>query len=178
VQCDSCFWWFHIECSDSGIPLSQLDSTLFLCNLCRYREEHISDPSTSHGQLEAAKDSISDPASSHGQKDTSNKLGSDAFILVKRTGRHKVCRGCGVIREKLACPHDYLLAHREAYTYFDKKTETNKVHFGNRFYHVNMACVSQKHPYVQPTDIIMPAQIESDLSTVHMKYFQSRGMFN
>ena len=120
---------------------------MFLCKLCRYRD------------MNNAEDS------------------SNPFVLVKRTARHKVCRGCGLMKEKLSCPNDYLLGHKEKYSFFDKKNKKMKDKFGNRFYHVNIDCVKVTHPYVTTTDFTMPPELKSALSKDHFDYFQSNGLF-
>jgi hypothetical protein len=102
----------------------------------------------------------------------------EAFVLVKRTVRHKICRGCGQIKEKLAPPYDYLLRHHENYTYFDKSSHSQKPTSGNRFYHVNMDCVRAKHRYVTESDFIIPELIKSTLSDQHMKHFKKCGLFS
>jgi hypothetical protein len=81
----------------SGIK--KLESIVLVCKLCRdVRNDEESEASTTDVNT------------------------SGCFVLVRRTARHKVCRECGTIKEKMAAPHDYLLKRQEVLPYFDQRS--------------------------------------------------------
>jgi hypothetical protein len=119
---------------------------------------------------QAAIEKIGSPATDLGSH-VNNK-----FILVRRTARHKICRGCGPITDRLVPPFDYLFKHMEKYSYFDKKTKTQKQTVGNKFYHLNIGCIREKHRTVAPTDFEIPLELECDLLTAHKKLLLDFGL--
>ena len=181
MQCDICAWWYHYECSDCGIPKALIQSSSFVCTVCKQckvKTDRSSERPPKCSDRDKSEDNVSAPKSTASAATfLTPHEESEAFVLVKRTLRHKICRGCGSINEKIAPPFDYLLRHREIYQYFDKKSGSQKSTCGNRLYHVNIDCVRIKHSSVAATDFIIPDSMKSVLSDTHKKHFKQCGLF-
>lgn len=146
VQCDSCFWWLHYECSGSVVAQDLMASQSYVCPLCTpFPDAQTSEP-------------------------------ADEFILTKRTGRHKVCRGCGLIKEKNVPPYDFLLRHKETYSYYDKASRQMKQTVGNRFYHVNMDCLKAAQVDVTSIALTLLNETKQYISVEHKLHFWKCGI--
>jgi hypothetical protein len=161
VQCDSCYWWLHYECSESGCDIQELRSSpvAYECPVCRVHAVDIANVSVPKRDSNLA-----------------TVAAAELFILVKRTGRHKVCRGCGPLREPSTVPNDFLLRHKESYTYFNKKERVTKTTYGNRFYHTKSECVKKNWPNIGEIVFAIPLNLKSSVSHVHMKHFLKCGL--
>jgi hypothetical protein len=179
VQCDGCAWWYHYECSDTRTPLGKLQSEVYLCKVCTELpmdedNDRTSRRTSSENKLTAM---LVDLARQTSIPDVNNNCDDDnKFVLVKRTGRHKVCRGCGPIREKLIPPFDYLFRRRESYSFFDKRSQTQKQTIGHRLYHVNIECIRAKCQTVSPESLLVPDEVKTALTHEHKTLLRKCGL--
>lgn len=100
---------------------------------------------------------------------------SNPFVFCKLNNKIQLCQGC---RQKFAkpiqAPRDIVLRHRDYGTFFNQKTKSEQVTFGNKYYHVSAHCLMTKCPRFTVNDLVIPPDFE--LSAEHFDYFKSNGV--
>lgn len=97
---------------------------------------------------------------------------SAPFVFTKRNKNMKVCRGCRQKFPKQICaPDDYLLQHKEIYTFNKTLRETQEA-YGNRYYHVSAQCLKAKYPNLSLSKdmVVIPPGVM--FTAEHISYFK------
>jgi len=104
---------------------------------------------------------------------------ANPFIVRRYDGRIKKCRGCRVAFKSATVRTRFIIAHRELYVYGRIKG-SKRILTAERdiFYHCDLACIEQRHPYFYMCDVLPhPTTMHQQLNDSDVEHLQSLGIF-